>query len=464
MTRTGSAASWMAGIVLVSTACTAPSPGEEAQPAGDLVAAWNRHVLTVAEAEDGFLTLKGVRTAAMMHLAIHDALNAIEPRYATWLEPSRAPGADPTAAAARAAFEVARDQYPDEETRFRAELDRWLSRVEDGPARSAGVELGRATAAAVLADREGDGWEGEGEYEWQPPSPGVYAEMGEHSGTPEGFVFGAGWAEAEPFTFGSPARFRAPPPPAIDSEAYTRAFREVKEVGAFESETRTPDQAHLAMWWKEFVESSHNRFARRLVVEEGLDLWAAARTFALLNVSIYDGYVAVFDDKFHYNHWRPFTAIRRAAEDGNPETREDPDWDNLHRHTYAFPSYPSAHGTACAAAMTVLADTFGRDRPVTLTIERVDRAGPMSEKVPMEPATRSFESFSAAAEECSLSRVYLGIHFRYDSEAGTDLGREVGSHVVAGFLRPLDGPDAGAPASPSARPRAWRSTWRSAST
>lgn len=439
---------WMAGIVLVSASCTAPSSGEQARPAGDLVAAWNRQVLTVAEAEDGFLTLKGVRTAAMMHLAIHDALNAIEPRYAPWLETPPAPGADPTAAATGAAFEVARDQYPDEEARFRTEIDRWLSRVEDGPAETAGVELGRATAAAVLADREGDRWDGQGDYEWQPRAPGVYAEMGDHSGTPEGFVFGAGWAEAEPFTLGTPSRFRAPPPPAIDSEAYTRAFREVQEVGALESETRTADQTHLAMWWKEFVESSHNRLARRLVVEEELDLWEAARTFALLNVSIYDAYVGVFDEKFQYNHWRPYTAIRRAAEDGNPETREDPEWDNLHRHTYAFPSYPSAHGTACAAAMTVFAETFGRDRPVTMTIERVDRAGPMSEKVSMEPATRSFESFAAAAEECSLSRVYLGIHFRYDSEAGTELGREIGSHVVTGYLRPLEGPDAHAAPPP----------------
>lgn len=449
MTRTGWAALWMAGIVLASTSCTTRLTATQAHAPADLVAAWNRQALEVAEAEDGFLTLKGVRTAAMMHLAIHDALNAIDPRYAPWVETSPAPGADPVAAAAQAAFEVSRDQYPDQEARFTKELEGWLTRGEEGPARAAGIELGRETAAAVLEDREGDRWDGQGDYEWQPRAPGVYAEMGEHSGTPEGFVFGAGWAEAEPFTLGTPSRFRAPPPPALDSEAYTRAFREVKEVGAFESETRTADQAHLAMWWKEFVEGSHNRLARRLVVEEDLDLWVAARTFALLNVSIYDAYVGVFDDKFHYNHWRPYTAIRRASEDGNPETREESEWDNLHRHTYAFPSYPSAHGTACAAAMTVLADTFGRDRPVSMTIERVDRSGPMSGKIPVEPATRSFESFSAAAEECTASRVYLGIHFRYDSEAGTDLGRRIGSHVIEGFLRARDEPRARAAPPPT---------------
>lgn len=190
------------------------------------------------------------------------------------------------------------------------------------------------------------------------------------------------------------------------------------------------------MWWKDFVENSHNRLARRLVDDEGLGLWAASRMFALLEMSIYDAYVSVFDNKFFYNHWRPYTAIRWASQDGNPDTNEDPEWTNLHRHTYAFPSYPSAHGTACAAAMSVLADTFGDDRPVTMRTEMVDRAGPLSEKIRMEPAERRFESFSAAAEECSLSRVYLGIHFRYDSEAGTELGRRIGARTVNGVLQP----------------------------
>ena len=438
MIRTISVALWMSIMAVAPAACTTDVLAGQAPAPGALVAAWNQQVLAVAEAEDRFLTLKGLRTAAMMHLAVHDALNAIRPRYATWLEPRSARRADPVAAAVQTAFEVARDQYPDQEPRFRTELEAWLSRVEEGRAKDEGLELGARTAAAILASREGDRWDAEADYRWHPMAPGVYAEFREHSGTPEGFVFGAGWAAAKPFALGSPSQFRAPPPPPIDSEAYTRAFDEVKEAGAFESATRTADESHLAMWWKDFVENSHNRLARRLVREEDLDLWAAARMFALLNMSVYDAYVNVFDNKFFYNHWRPYTAIRWAANDGNPETQEDPGWDNLHRHTYAFPSYPSAHGTACAAAMTVLAETFGRDRPVTMTTELVDRSGPLSEKVPIDPVSRSFESFAAAAEECSLSRVYLGIHFRYDSEAGTDLGRKIGSHVVDRFLRPRE--------------------------
>ena len=170
-------------------------------------------------------------------------------------------------------------------------------------------------------------------------------------------------------------------------------------------------------------------------IEDGLDIVEAARFFALLNVSIFDGYIASFDSKFHYNHWRPYTAIRWASNDGNPDTIEEADWTNLHDHTYAFPSYPSAHGTVCAAAMTVFEDVFGRNRGFVMTIPEVDSQGPLSPKVPTDPPSRAFTSFDEAAVECSLSRVYLGIHFRYDSEAGTQLGRRVGAHAVANHLQ-----------------------------
>jgi hypothetical protein len=200
--------------------------------------------------------------------------------------------------------------------------------------------------------------------------------------------------------------------------------------------SRTPEQTHLALWWKDFVENSHNRLARQLAVDEHLDAWSAARMFALLNMSVYDAYVSVFDNKFEYNHWRPYTAIRWAGNDGNPHTEPDTLWDNTHRHTYAFPSYPSAHGAASAAAMTVLADTFGDEFAFTMTIAFVDIAGPLSDKIAMEPPTRSFESFSEAAMECAVSRVYLGIHFRYDSTEGNQLGVRVGDFVIGNALEP----------------------------
>ncbi len=282
--------------------------------------------------------------------------------------------------------------------------------------------------------RAGDGWDTEAEYDWHPMAPGVYAEFNEHSGTPEGFVFGAGWARARGFALTGPDQFRSPPPPDITSDDYTEAFNEVKNVGRFQSMSRTPDQSHLALWWKDFAENSHNRLARDLVVKEGLDLATASRLFALVNMAIFDAYVSSFDNKFFYNHWRPYTAIRWAANDGNPDTAPEPTWTNLHRHTYAFPSYPSAHGTACAAAMSAFEEVFGDEYAFVMRIPMVDVAGPFSEKIEMQPATRTFSRFSDAAMECALSRVYLGIHFRYDSVEGVDLGTRVGRNVVESLL------------------------------
>ena len=263
-----------------------------------------------------------------------------------------------------------------------AERRRWLARTRSGPARRQGIAVGAAAAATILVQRANDGWNGEATYQWQPMGPGVYAEFNEHSGTPQGFVFGAGWAVAKPFALRSPSQFRSPPPPAIRSAEYTRAFEEVKEVGRFESTSRTADQSHLAMWWKDFAENSHNRLARSIVTDEQTDLWVAARLFALLNVSIMDAYISVFDNKFFYNHWRPYTAIHWAEHDGNRATRGDADWNNMHRHTYAFPSYPSAHGTACAAAMTVLANTYGDERYFKMSTPQVAAPGRSQKRFP----------------------------------------------------------------------------------
>ncbi len=399
---------------------------------------WNQKVMEIAIEEDGLLTLKGLRTTTMMHLAIHDVLNAIVPKYTSYGFDKSSQVTNPLAASAHAAYTIALDAYPEQKEELEGLLNKWISK--DPTNDSNAKNLGEASALAILEARIGDAWNGEAEYTWHPMAPGVYAEFNEHSGTPEGFIFGSGWAKAQPFMLPAQDHFRSPPPPEINSAAYTTAFNEVKEVGRTDSETRTADQAHLAMWWKDFVENSHNRLARQLVEKEQLNLWDSARLFALMNMAVYDAYINVFDNKFHYNHWRPYTAIRWAEHDENPNTEADTEWNNLHLHTYAFPSYPSAHGTASSAAMTTLAETLGKgdNYGFTMVTEEVDSAGPFSEKLKMNPPTRSFESFSEAGLEASLSRIYLGIHFRYDSEEGHRLGTEIGNYANQNFLRPLE--------------------------
>ncbi len=422
-------------LALFAVACAHPNPtGQTVVVGPDLALEWNQRILEVAEAEDKFLTLKGVRTATMMHLAMHDALNAINPRYDTYLDPMPRVDADPVVAATTAAYEVALAAFPDQEDVWQALRDRSIDPSVASAAMERAVALGRAAAAAIVRSRAGDGWDSEAEYTWHPMGPGVYAEFSEHSGTPEGFVFGAGWADAQPFGLESASYFRAPPPPDVASATYAEAFAEVKNVGRAESGERTADQTHLAMWWKDFVENSHNRLARDLAAKDNLDLWATTRLLALLNLSVFDAYINVFENKFYYNHWRPFTAIRWAEHDGNSQTQPELDWTNTHGHTYAFPSYPSAHGCASTAAMHVMADTFGRDRSFVMRTEQVDLAGPFSGKIPMDPPTRSFESFADAGLEASMSRLYLGIHFRYDSVEGNLLGERIGSYLVESHL------------------------------
>lgn len=423
------------GVAIAATSSAANTHGEQ------MVTAWNKALLSAAEKEDKFLTLKGVRTAAMAHLAMAQTTSHMSSnRLSSKANTDKAgqvsklrlnPGLRAIAAATQAAYTIAAAQYPEQLSQWQALNKQWLSTVNDDAAKAAGIKAGELAADAVLKSRAGDGWNAEADYRWHPMAPGVYAEFNDHSGTPKGFVFGAGWANATGFALENPDHFRSPPPPDIKSQAYVEAYQEVRELGRHNSATRTKDQTHLAMWWKDFAENSLNRLARDLTNQEQLDLPRASRLFAMLNMSIFDAYVSVFNNKFHYNHWRPYTAIRWAANDGNPATEAEPNWTNTHQHTYAFPSYPSAHGTACAAGMTVFADVLGEDYAFVMRTPQVDAAGPFSDKVAMNPPTRGFSNFAQAARECAYSRIYLGIHFRYDSDAGLVLGRQVGEQVLS---------------------------------
>ena len=427
-------------MVLIMTGCAVKHETNKAQnnhESSAMVSSWNKKIIDTAIKEDGLLTLKGVRTATMVHIAMHDALNSSEPYYETYVYKKSDSKAEPITAMAEAAFTITNNFYPGNADIWQLEKARWTGNISQSKARNRGVTLGRAVAKAVIQNRIDDRWNGETEYQWHPMAPGVYAEFNEHSGTPKGFVFGAGLANVQPFALSSSKQFLSPPPPEIKSDEYTQAFNEVKEFGRYKSTVRTQDQTHLALWWKEFSENSHNKLARELTEKHKLSLAESTRLFALLNMAIFDAYVDVFYNKFLYNHWRPYSAIRWASHDGNPNTVEELTWTNTHQHTYAFPSYPSAHGTACTAAMTVMTDVFGNDLSFEMTTKEVDKAGFLSEKITMDPATRNFKNFSEAALECSMSRVYLGIHFRYDSIEGNKLGAKIGDYLINNYMKKI---------------------------
>lgn len=388
----------------------------------DVIVAWNGLAHDIAFAEDQFLTFKGQRAMAMMHLAMHDALNSIVPLYRRYASVGPRVAADPIAAAAQAAYAVLVSQYPGQQSRLAAELKASLGQVPSGKLRDRGIELGNAAAAAIVTLRSNDGFDDPGTYEFR-------SGPGEYQTTPpwNGFVAQPGFRFAKPFALDAPSQFRPPPPPPLTSRLYARALREVKENGAIDSTRRSEDQTAYALWWMEFAEGSVNRLARHLTVERRTHLWVAARLFAHLDVALFDAYVGTWDSKYEYNHWRPYTAVRAADTDNNPRTQPEPAWEPL-RPTPPFPEYASAHATACAASFGILERSLGDSGSFTM----------QTTTAPPGMPTRTFGNFRAAAAECADSRVRLGWHYRYSTDAGLALGQRVANHTIKHTLQKLE--------------------------
>ncbi len=387
---------------------------------GAVVVGWSQKAYDVAFAEDQFLTFKGHRAFAMTHLAMHDALNAIVPVYRQYSSVPPDLLAHPVAAAAQAARDVLVSQYAKAQADLDAELARWLGPIPNGPRKTRGIALGQRAAAAILALREGDGFDFQGTYTFG-------TQPGDYQTTPpwNGFVAQPGFRFAKPFGLEAPDQLRPPPPPPLVGAAYAAAFQEVKDYGRIDSTVRTAEQTAYALWWMEFAEGSVNRLARQLVTARHTHLWRAARLFALMNMGLFDTYVAVWDAKYEHDHWRPYTAIREAGSDGNPATAPDAAWESL-RPAPPFPDYVSAHAAGCASTFHALRKTFGNHTHFTMD----------SATAPPGMPTRTFTSFTAAARECADSRVRIGFHFRYATDAGAELGRALGQYVAEHHLEP----------------------------
>jgi hypothetical protein len=384
---------------------------------GQIIIDWNARAYESAFADDQFQSFKGQRAHAMMHLAQHDALNGIERRYYAYLPDRRrplklAPHADPRAAAAQAAHDVLLAEYPKDAAALDALLARQLAKIAGGADKDAGRDLGRRAAASIIAVRAGDEILAEGPYTFASGA-------GAYQTTPDwkGFVAAPALGNAQPFMLHWSAQFRPGPPPALSSAAYATALEEVRRFGAKDSKVRTADQTAYAVWWMEFAEGSVNRLARKFAADANLDLWETARLFALLDASLIDVYIAVWDSKFHFNHWRPYTAIRAADGAG---------WEPL-RPTPPTPDYVSAHAAGCAISFRVLEEVFPRVQSFTMD----------SKTAPQGMPTRSFASFRAAAHECGDSRVRLGFHFRYATDAGERMGRDIAEQLIASRLRSI---------------------------
>lgn len=443
-TAVGPAAAGHTSTTRNATRSLASQPGSS----GDAVLAWN------ANAGDAAIAaciapignpLHESHMYAMTHVAIHDALNAIDRRYQPYAffgHVSRRASTD--AAVATAAHDVlvpVLGQIPFPPACIAAAIAgvdadyaAALDAIPDRPAKRRGVNVGAKAAAAILALRADDGsntllqdfaypqGDEPGEYRFTPGTP---------------FAFAPGWGDVTPFVLRRSSQFRADAPYDVTDAAYTADFEEVKRLGGDDITTlsdRTAEQTEIALFWVESSPLGWNRIARTVAADEGLDAWESARLFGLLNMALADGYVGSFETKYLHNFWRPVTAIQLADTDGNPDTDADPTWAPL-RGTPPIPDHDSAHSVEGGAAAQVLRRFFGTNRISFETCSLTLPAGSTCSDA--SPVLRSFSSFTQAAEENGLSRILVGFHFRNAVEQGVEHGRRIGNRAVNRFLLPV---------------------------
>jgi hypothetical protein len=383
---------------------------------------WNRSLLVILRTPGAQpAAIHSTRSFAMMHAAMFDAVNAIDRTYTPYaISLSHAPrSASAEAAADQAAHDVLVSLYPAFSAALDSELQLDLGQIRDGRRKEEGIEVGETVAEEILALRAGDGSNVTLPAFVPTSKPGSY-QLTPPNFAPADFLQ---WSRVTPFAIASPSEFRPGPPPELNSDTYTQSFDEVKSLGLISSATRTTDQTEIGKFWNGNIQDFWNEIAQTAALEHHLDLAQSAHLFALMNISVADTVIAFFDAKYTYDLWRPVTAIQLAGTDNNPQTDPDPAWIPLSTKTAPDPSYPGAHSAVSFAASHVLQTELGDQIALAVTSESL--AG----------ITRHFTSFSGAAEEAGLSRIYAGQHFRFDHVAGLTLGREVADSVLNAILR-----------------------------
>lgn len=384
------------------------------------------------------------RLYAIANVAIHDALNAIVPRFERYADTGPI---EPNANAAAAVLTAAHDAIVGADPGAQTATDAWyagaISPLSGSAGFADGVTLGHRVAAAILAVRSADGTAGGGVAPYTPgTNPGDY-QFTFPFNTPGFDFFGTGgfadaslWAaNVTPFVLNSTSQFRVTRPYgaasnalAVQTAQYTQDFNEVKALGCAGCTARSPEQTEIALFWVENTPTGFNRIGRIVADSRQLDAWSTARLLALMQMGEFDAYAANFDSKYYYNFWRPVSAVALAGSDGNPNTSPAAGWEVLGFPTPPVPDYPSAHSTGGGAAAAIIeAVVPGRTRPISTT----------SGSLP--GVTRTFATVADAARENALSRVYVGFHFRHATEVGLAMGRNVGAYVAANALRPLKG-------------------------
>jgi membrane-associated phospholipid phosphatase len=416
-------ASLQAQVTRASIAASAQPSVVSSAPSVNPVIEWNRTLLVIVRTAGAQpSTIHSTRNFAILHASIFNAVNNIDGTYSPYMvrvsNVSRL--ASQPAAADQAAHDVLVSLYPAFQTTLDAQLQQDLGQIPEGQEKTDGVTVGQTVAAQILALRSTDG----ANVTLPPFVPGN--QPGDYQFTPPNFAPAdfVQWPQVTPFALARADEFRPGPPPQLTSDEYTRAFDEVKSLGLITSKTRSQDQTLIGNFWNGNIQDFWNEIAQTAALGHHLGLTRSARLFALLNISLADTTIAFFEAKYTYQFWRPVTAIQLAGDDGNPNTQPNPNWVPLTTKTAPDPSYPGAHSAISFAGAEVLKSELGDRFTFDVTSES------------LQGVKRHFTSFSAAAQEAGLSRIYAGQHFRTDHNAGKGLGAKVAESIGETILLP----------------------------
>ena len=405
----------------------------------DMVMYWNEKAIAVANfpvsppAQSRYL--------AIIEIAVHDALNSIKPKYETFaLHDAREKDADPNAAVASAAYWTIKGLN----IQRSLPVDTWyaesLATIPDGDSKDLGIALGKQAADAIIANRYTDNFTLANRQIAIPDgvAPGEYRSTLPFSNPGMPKIKGADlWGTVmTPFATLSNSQFRPVAPYVVSSPEYVTDYNEVKTKGARVGHTRTADEDEIGRFWVERSSIGWNRFARNMLAQKKVDAWRTARLFALLHTAMTDAISGVFEAKYHYFYWRPETAIRLGDTDGNPNTAGNTSWlpsytetpnltnAALNINTPPIPDYPSAHAGFGGAGAEILRLFFETDK---VSIDQTSTTTP--------GVTRHYSSLSLAARDNSLSRIYVGYHFRNACLKGEQQGKEIASYVFGHAFR-----------------------------
>ena len=359
----------------------------------------------------------GLRELAMVHIAMFDAVNSIEPRYRPYLIQLTPPKTtSQEAAAATATATVLIGLHPDTAAEIKTALENYLAAIPDGASKAVGIVLGGAVAAKVLQARANDGAHAPDAY--RPKTrPGVYV--------PTPITVASTWPSMAPFALEKPSQFRPAPPISLESKEWAADYNEIKDYGGKTSAKRSPQQTETARFWLMVGPPSYHPLPRQVVVAKQMSVIDSARFMALVAIALTDASIAVFDAKYHYEFWRPITAIRNGDIDGNPATELEATWQPID-NTPMHPEYPCAHCIQSGAATAVIAALLGTTDIPEIALTSLTAPG----------VAHRWTNLKAFTEEVADARIWAGFHYRFSTRVGTDMGRQVGEYVVKNVMQP----------------------------